>query len=151
MFTNILFAHDGTTCSDLAMDYAIALAKRLNSKLTVFHATNYASGAYAMAGPVIADIGPIMEAIDAQGHGIAERARDRAKASGIDIAVFDVPASPSRGIASVAKDISADLVVMGNHGKGTMERIFEPSVSAQMLHNIHVPLLIIPHDAGDCR
>lgn len=147
MFANILLAHDGTPGSDLALDYAIALAKRLNSKLTVCHATKY-GGTYAVADPVVGDVRPIMEVIDAKGRSIGEHARDRAKAGGIDIAVYEVSDAPSRAIATVAKDIAADLLVMGNHGNGMIERLFEPSVSGQMLHDFHVPLLIVPHDAN---
>ena len=150
MFSNILFAHDGTACSDLAFDYAIGLAKRLDSKLTVCHANNYAVATYAAAGPVVLDIGPILDIIDQQGRAVAEHAREHARACGVEITVREIADLPSRGIAVVAKDVGADLVILGRHGKGLFERLVDPSVSSQVLHDVHVPLLIIPHDSAAC-
>ena len=105
MFSNILVGMDASPCSDLALDYAIVLAKRYHAKLSECHALNYA-------------------------------------------AAFDVSLEPSPGILEVAATIEADLIVVGNHGKKSWERLFNASVSGKVLNGAHVPLLVIPHDAS---
>lgn len=43
-----------------------------------------------------------------------------------------------------AKDIEADLIVMGSHSRRWLEQILMGSVTEKVLHNTTIPLLIIP-------
>ena len=148
MFSNILVGIDASLCSDLALDYAIVLAKRYHAKLSVCHALNYAAAAMSMAGPVPAFQFPMLEALHAEKHAIADAARRRANAAGLNVETFDVSLEPSRGILEVAANIDADLIVVGNHGRKSWERLFNAGVSGKVLNGAHVPLLVIPHDAS---
>lgn len=47
-------------------------------------------------------------------------------------------------ILSTAKNINADLIVMGSHGRRWLDQILMGSVTEKVLHHTTIPLLIIP-------
>jgi nucleotide-binding universal stress UspA family protein len=52
--------------------------------------------------------------------------------------------SPSGEILAYAKDISADLIVLGSHGASGFERFVVGSTTARVLHHATCPVLTIP-------
>lgn len=144
-FKTILVAHDGTACSDLALHHAMALSKAFGATLVVCHVTNYAS-AVVLSGPVPVDPRPMFEALSDESAQIARHVRELAQRAGVEAKMCDVGDAPASGILQTAKANGADLIVVGNHGKHGLGRIFDPSVSERIVSDIHVPLLIVPHD-----
>jgi nucleotide-binding universal stress UspA family protein len=55
--------------------------------------------------------------------------------------------SPADVICSVAGDLDADVVVVGSHGKGALKEAVLGSVSRQVLHHCHRPVLVVPRAA----
>lgn len=47
-------------------------------------------------------------------------------------------------ILKTAKDLHADMIVMGSHSRNWLENIVMGSVTEKVLHNTTIPLLIIP-------
>lgn len=47
-------------------------------------------------------------------------------------------------ILKAAKDLHADMIVMGSHSRNWLENIVMGSVTEKVLHNTTIPLLIIP-------
>lgn len=47
-------------------------------------------------------------------------------------------------IINTAKEVNADLIVMGSHGRRGLDKILLGSVAEQVLHKTHIPLYIIP-------
>jgi len=151
MFKNIAVAHDGTSCSDLALEYAFDFATQFGAKVTVFHVTDFSSAALVMAGPVISDAGPVFHALRQESETIAEHVRACARQAGVAVDVRDVGNTPATGILENAKRTGADLIIVGSHGKHGLRKFFDPSVSLQVASECHVPLLIVPHDAPACE
>lgn len=52
--------------------------------------------------------------------------------------------NPVAGILAEADRISADLIVMGTHGKGPLRYAFLGSVAEKVLRKTHRPVLIVP-------
>ncbi|OAG92994.1 hypothetical protein AYW79_12710 [Ferroacidibacillus organovorans] len=50
---------------------------------------------------------------------------------------------PATVICEIAKERSADLIVMGSHGRGTLDRLLIGSVSHGVLNRSHVPVLVV--------
>lgn len=144
-FKTILVAHDGTACSDLALQHAISLSKAFGSTLVVCHVTNYAS-AVVLSGPVPVDPRPMFDALSEESAQIAGHVREMAQRAGVEAKMCDVGDAPASGILQTAKLNGADLIVVGNHGKHGLGRFFDPSVSERIVSEIHVPLLVVPHD-----
>ena len=69
---------------------------------------------------------------------------DRLRAGGIQVAsVIAHSKSPAQAIISVAKQIHADLVIMGAHGhSGIMDLILGTTINS-VRHALHVPVLIV--------
>jgi nucleotide-binding universal stress UspA family protein len=56
---------------------------------------------------------------------------------------------PHRAITDAARDLPADLVVMGTHGISGFERLLLGSVTEKVLHQVHVPLLAVSQKVPD--
>lgn len=48
------------------------------------------------------------------------------------------------GILAAAKEVNADLIVMGSHGRRGLDKVLLGSVAEQVLHKTDIPLFIIP-------
>jgi nucleotide-binding universal stress UspA family protein len=47
-------------------------------------------------------------------------------------------------ILTEAKDVGADMIVVGSHGRGAMYQLLVGSVSEGVLHRSRLPVLVIP-------
>lgn len=54
---------------------------------------------------------------------------------------------PGGVICAVAEEITADVVVVGSHGKGVLKRVFLGSVSEHVLRNAPCPVLVVRRGA----
>jgi nucleotide-binding universal stress UspA family protein len=58
------------------------------------------------------------------------------------VTVRGVSGLPAEAIIDAAKD--ADMIVVGSRGAGGFARLLMGSVSYQVAHHAHVPVLIVP-------
>lgn len=56
---------------------------------------------------------------------------------------------PATEIVVVAKELNADLVVMGSRGRGFLGRVILGSVSSHVVHHAGLPVLVIPPQSED--
>ncbi|XP_062578713.1 universal stress protein Slr1101-like [Saccostrea cucullata] len=52
--------------------------------------------------------------------------------------------SPGDGIVKTAKDLNADVIIMGSRGLGTIRRTVLGSVSDYVVHHANVPVIVCP-------
>lgn len=50
----------------------------------------------------------------------------------------------SEAIVDAAKEVSADIIVLGSHGRSGLDKLLLGSVAEQVLHRTEIPLYIIP-------
>jgi nucleotide-binding universal stress UspA family protein len=55
--------------------------------------------------------------------------------------------SPGRGILTYAREVGADLIVMGTHGRDGLERLVRGSTSEHVLRRADCPVLLVPPTA----
>jgi len=55
-----------------------------------------------------------------------------------------IEGSVVRGVLALAESEQADLIAVGTHGPGAVERFFVGSVAAGLLHNVARPVLVAP-------
>lgn len=145
MFRNILIATDGSDLADKATTNGINLAKSVNARVTAvtvfapFHAydvlpsavTNDLSGAYIQ----------YMEDLNAD-----EILRDVARLAetrGVRCRVIQVEQQhPHEAIIKVATEQCCDLIVMASHGRRGLSAALLGSVTAKVLANAAIPVLI---------
>ncbi len=65
-------------------------------------------------------------------------------AAGVRAACEASRGDPARAIVRTARRLSADLVVMGTHGRAGTDAFWEGSVAARVTARVRVPLLLIP-------
>lgn len=66
------------------------------------------------------------------------------KAASVDAEALLVQGPTTDTILEVAKNVSADLIVIGSHGRSALFRAFVGSVSEQVLKDSKVPVLVVP-------
>jgi nucleotide-binding universal stress UspA family protein len=138
MFRTILWATDGSEVAARALPFALGLAEADEAKLVVAHVREIfvgRGGGY----PVLADETELRETI--------HRQVDELRTEGLD-ATFVVRTCTSGHaagtIAEIAREVGADLIVVGTHGYGRVAGMLLGSVTQGLLHTGVCPVLAIP-------
>lgn len=142
MIKNILCATDGSKISAKAVDFAIALARKLGVPLTVLtvervsrkEATNS-----AFWDSIVLDAG------DAITRAEFRQVADKAREAGLkDVQCVTVSSRDiSDAIASYAKDHKFDQIVMGSHGHSGIQRLVLGSIAEAVVAEAHCPVTIV--------
>jgi nucleotide-binding universal stress UspA family protein len=139
MFKTVLWATDGSDTAALALPYALALAEPGKAKLVAVHVNEVFSGGRGAGYPVFADETELREQIAVQVEKLQE--------SGVDVTFVVRTCNgghAARTIAEVAKEVGADLIVVGTHGYGRVANILAGSVTQRLIHAGVCPVLAIP-------
>jgi nucleotide-binding universal stress UspA family protein len=146
MFEHILVPIDGSETSFLAADKALSMARQMSARITVVHAIDtypYAGigGAYGEAQA------NYLSAANAAAKKICSTVTDKADALRIPIDVRIVETNNvARGIVEAADALHADLIVMGTHGRKTIERMVVGSVTQRVLAQTKTPVMAVRSD-----
>lgn len=148
MYSNIVCAIDGSDLSTKALSQAIFLAGKLGARLTAVTVTEpsviVAPGAEMMMVDTTNILADLDKAKAESAKATLTAASKLGEAAGQQIAVKHVPDLPAaEGIISEAKRISADLIVMGSHGRRGLGRLLLGSQAAEVLAHSDIPVLII--------
>ena len=141
MFRHIVLATDFTEASESARETAASLASAFGARLTVVHVCE--TPAFAAAGSSLAGadlVGPCGEGAEVELGRLVWRLRAR------DVKVDSVL---RRGVAwelivRVAKEVGADLVVAGTHGRHGLAHAYYGSVAEKLVQESPVPVLVVP-------
>lgn len=136
-FQHILVPTDFGEPAQHALGTAIMIARKFDASITLFHAyylppLAYGEGWTAPLGEIAA---AAQEAMDRQ---LAAAQRDYPKVKAIVRS-----ASPVDGILSVARELPADLIVMGTHGRRGVSHFVLGSVAENLVRLATVPVLTL--------
>ena len=132
-FKNIVVATDGSKYSAAAASEAIGIAKQNNSKLTVI-----AVVPAELATPTDVDFSMTQRELiaDKEMH-VAEKnakvVKDAAAKEGVTVQAFVMSGKPADAIIETAREKTADLVVLGSHGRTGLERLLMGSVAERVI------------------
>ena len=159
-YRTVIVGTDGSDSSMRAVDRAAAFAARQNAKLIIASAHIPTSGSSRWADASPHDHGADPRAADSLGsegykvHGdapvfdILHNARDRAKAAGAhDIEQRAIVGAPVDALIHLAKEVNADLLVVGNVGLNSVAGRLLGSVPADVARKAKTDILIV-HTAG---
>jgi len=137
MYSTLLWATDGSDDAQLALREARRLLSP-GGTLIVFHCDQRYSGGKAGGIPVVADEDDRRQRIEAT---VAEL-----EADGIDAQlVIDVTHhAPARAIVEAADAEFAEAIVCGSRGLGAFQGALLGSVSRDLIHHAHVPVVVVP-------
>jgi nucleotide-binding universal stress UspA family protein len=88
-------------------------------------------------------------------HRACEEAQEALDLAAADLAVAGFSAfsvvrigHPAEAIVEVAREISADLIVLGTHGRQGLDRLMNGSVAESVLHHAPCAVFIHPHQVA---
>lgn len=141
MYNHILVASDGSKCAVEAAHHAAVLARKLDAKLTLVGVLYIPlmAGAQLIVSGYVADDSECAEVIQA----MIEPALAAIEKEDVTPAVCCNTGYPADEILRVAEEHDCDLIVMGSRGMGAMKSFLLGSVSDQVVHRAHCPVLII--------
>lgn len=147
MYAHILVATDGSELAARALDHALGLAKALGSSVTIVTVTEPSAvlgGGYAtVAGTVYDPVPELIEAQEDAAKALLAKVAATAQAAGVPVkTVFVNDSFPAEGIISTANSISADLIVMGSHGRRGLGRLLLGSQTNNVLAHTAIPVLV---------
>jgi nucleotide-binding universal stress UspA family protein len=142
---NIVVATDFSDAASAALLYGREFARTFSARLHVVHVVEDVGHSIAatMAGPPV-DLGTLQKNID-------DDAR-RALVEGItddDMRSIDIRTvllrglDPARGVLEFAREIHADLLIVGTHGRGGLAHFFLGSVAQQLVRSAPCPVLTV--------
>jgi nucleotide-binding universal stress UspA family protein len=140
MFSNIVWATDGSEHADRALEYAAAIADREHSHLHVVHIVELLVGGRVAGQKVFLN----EDQIDAK---IKEQARQASAEHGLEATVHMSPSGTGNiadRVAEIAADTSADLIVVGTRGHSALGGLMLGSVTQRLLHVAGCPVLAVP-------
>jgi nucleotide-binding universal stress UspA family protein len=138
MFKTIVWATDGSREAERALPTALDLARDGNAKLVVVHGDERFGGRPGGV-PRFADEDEIVSALRSKVDELVE--------SGIDAefrVVHGTNRDPADLVAKVARESTADVIVVGTRGHGRLAGMLLGSVSQRLLHVAPCPVLAVP-------
>lgn len=143
-YKHILIAVDESPISYAAVEQALTLAKDLNAIVTIM-------SVIAVDPFVGVDFYKVAPAVTDYFMKAEENAQLRLKdiehlfiRDGIEVNTKIIRGvSPAEGIITIADEVSADLIVMGSHGRTGFKKMMLGSVAQNVLTRSPIPVLIV--------
>jgi len=148
VFKHMLVALDGSRFAERALQPALQIALRFESRVTFLRVVATEPQAVVM-GP-----GINMGALDMMGQayehemeeseGYLDSIRRQWSGLGIPVRLEVTRGDPTTMIVDTAAAVDADLIVMTTHGRSGLSRLIYGSVAEGVLRSSPIPVLLIP-------
>lgn len=146
-FKHVLCPTDLSEASTRALTYAAAIAKWYNATLTLLSVVPTFDPMPVRSGELG---GPVQVVYPVSQDDVLAELRRIADAAGVDASLATLAAEagdPSRVIVDRAAAGSADLIVVGTHGRSGFERLMIGSVAEKVLRRAPCPVMVVPPHA----
>jgi len=135
----ILVATDFSDCAERALDYAVALAGVLRAKIYLLNVIGVPSLGLPELGVALTTT--MMESTVRNHHAELDRIAGRQPGANIEVMLRT---GDARDVTvDVARDVGADLIVMGTHGRRGVRRALIGSIAEGVLRSAPCPVLTI--------
>src|SRR5919107_59472 len=142
--TRILLATDGSEEAELAALRAVDLAQRTDSELHVMHVGVLPTFLESYPG-TLGYYGKLYEQIEEESRQLLRELSWRGKGAGGTGAGGHLRVGKGGlGIVALAKELGADLIVMGCRGHRGIRRAIEGSISDAVIRHAPCPVLVVP-------
>jgi nucleotide-binding universal stress UspA family protein len=143
---NVLVATDFSEPSKTALVYGRELARTFGAALHLVHVMETMFALQSGGEIAVTDFAPIV-------HDLETAARKQLEASLGDDDRRELHArtallaanNPAVGIAAHARDIQADVIVIGTHGRGALSKLLLGSVAERVVRIAPCPVLTVRH------
>ena len=140
MFTNVVWATDGSADADRALHHAVRVARRDAATMHVVHVVEKLMSGRAAGLDAFANEDEIRAKIERQAQSLNEDERLQTRVhiiAGLSNHIADQ-------IADVATQTAADLIVVGTRGHGPVGSLLLGSVTQRLMHIAPCPVLAVP-------
>jgi nucleotide-binding universal stress UspA family protein len=142
--SGIIAGIDGSSHSHIALEWAVQEAAARHVPLTVLTVEQVAASGWHGLMVFPTDERFLAEARKAAEELVDRVLQQRAEADRPPVTVQAVFGLPAERLIEASRD--ADLIVVGSRGTGGFARLMMGSVSAQVAHHAHCPVVIVPGD-----
>jgi nucleotide-binding universal stress UspA family protein len=145
MYQRILVPIDGSITGNQGLNEAIKLAKLTGAELRLIHVTDALSFASGFE-PYAVYAGDVVPRIREAGEAVLQRGRELVQSQGIKVdskLLDDLVSRVSEAVVAQAKAWSADLIVLGTHGRRGVGRFLLGSDAEQIARTAPVPVLLV--------
>ncbi|HYZ17617.1 MAG TPA: universal stress protein [Candidatus Acidoferrum sp.] len=144
-FHRILVAVDGSAPAKAAARAALRLAAAIGGRLIFCHTIESESVlAYALASG--GDAERLLDARRRDGHDLMDSVCEEARDAGLQADLALVEGAAVDAILAAACARSADLIVLGTHGRHGVERLTLGSVAERVVRDARCPVLTVHAD-----
>ena len=143
MYRKILFPHDGTELSDVAVPHVLAAAQANAAEVVLLHVIASAASVEVPAAQPAAS--PLRPAPGVVGNERLLAVADELRAGGVTAMTSLVVEGPAaETIVRAARELGCDLIVMGTHARSGLTRALAGSVAEQVARQTPgIPVLLV--------
>ncbi|NLI62504.1 MAG: universal stress protein [Methanosarcinaceae archaeon] len=138
VYSNIVVATDGTEYVKKAVDYAVDISKMSGAKLHGIYVTDIST-----ISPTSTEWVLVSENLKAESDEALSYIRKKAEESNVEVELVNTEGNPANEVIKYAKNIKADMIVVGAAGKKAVERLLLGSVSEKIVRNSEIPVLVV--------
>lgn len=130
MFENIMVPSDGSKHSEKAVDAAIEIAKKFDSKVTaVFVLNENTSFSY--------------DVLEDEGNEILKKISEKGKKEGVMVIEHLITADPLRDMKIIAEKTKVDSIVINPLGKNNSENVIIGSIADRIIKTFEIPIVLV--------
>ncbi len=137
--TRLLFATDFSACAARAQEYALFLAAACGAGLDVLHVLEFQPG----MDPDFPVNQLYLEQLRKEAGGQLDALMRQAALRGLQAKTHQVTGIPSQRITAMAKDLDADLIVLGTRGRTGLEHLLLGSTAERVVAQAPCPVLTV--------
>ncbi len=137
--TNILVSTDYGESSNAALEYSVALAAKLDAKVSLLHVIGVP--AYGVPELGLAVTSTMIDTLVKDNQVVLDKLV--AKFTQVKVTPILRTGEPRDQIVQTADEIHAELIIMGTHGRRGVSRALLGSVAESVLRHAHCPVLTI--------
>ncbi len=141
-FRTILFPTDFSESSDYAFKFALSLAKKFSAKLVIVHVINEPVDLRGFYVPHIS-FDKLEEEIEQGARKMMEKFCRTYMQDYQDYETFVLPGIPFDEVIKKGKEISADLIVMGTHGRTGLDHVLFGSTAEKVVRRSPIPVMTV--------
>ncbi|MFB6234627.1 MAG: universal stress protein [Halopenitus sp.] len=140
LYDRILVPTDGSAEGEQAVEHALQLAAAHGASVHALYVINTAS--YAGL-PMESSWDGIDDLLRSDADAAVQGVEEVAEPYDVAVTTAVVEGSPSREIIRYAEEEGCDIVVMGTHGRGGIDRLLLGSVAEKVVRGSSVPVLTV--------
>jgi len=148
MYTRIMVPVDGSEASAQGLDEAIDLASHLKARMRLVHVIE--PWIMVTAETVADTIHQVAESIRSVGSALLEVCEKKVRDAGVEVdadLIETVGTSAGECIVNKAKEVHADLIVCGTHGRRGFRRALMGSDAEYIVRRSTAPVLLVRKQA----